>query len=207
MTGQSFLTKFIQKVNKIFSEMKIKKKKDGKEKRENLCTIVKGLAGGGNWNRDHVKLVTFPCCIVTGTHGWTATMGNQAAEKALAMHPDCSVIETLRQGRRQTSTVCEGPRHLAVWNGVLVFWLQWGGSADLYWQAPQDGGDGPQTSLWTPEGTAALEENDSASHVRKEMGSHQEKHRYLCFTLTFTPSDETLPRMLWASRLKFSEAW
>lgn len=40
-------------------------------------------------------------------------MDNQAAEKALEMNPDCSVIEILRQ--RRTSTVCEGPRHLAVW--------------------------------------------------------------------------------------------
>lgn len=97
--------------------MKFFLKKIEKRSGEYLCTVVKGLVGGGDRNRDYVKLVTFPCCIVTGSHGWTATMGNQVAEKALEMHPDCSVTEILRQ--RRTSTVCEGPHHLAVWN-----WLQ-----------------------------------------------------------------------------------
>ncbi|XP_041469585.1 heat shock protein HSP 90-beta-like [Lytechinus variegatus] len=90
-----------------------KKREEAKAKFENLCKVVKEIL---DKKVEKVvvsnRLVSSPCCIVTGQYGWTAnmerimkaqalrdtsTMGYMAAKKHLEINPDHPIIDTLRQ--------------------------------------------------------------------------------------------------------------
>lgn len=89
-----------------------KKFEELKSKFEPLCKVMKDLL---DKKVEKVvisqRLVTSPCCIVTGQYGWTAnmerimkaqalrdtsTMGYMAAKKNLELNPDHPIIDTLR---------------------------------------------------------------------------------------------------------------
>ncbi|KAM9355410.1 heat shock protein HSP 90-beta [Pholidichthys leucotaenia] len=90
-----------------------KKMEDDKAKFENLCKLMKEIL---DKKVEKVavsnRLVSSPCCIVTGAYGWTAnmerimkaqalrdnsTMGYMMAKKHLEINPDHPIVETLRQ--------------------------------------------------------------------------------------------------------------
>ncbi|XP_054759025.1 heat shock protein HSP 90-beta-like [Lytechinus pictus] len=90
-----------------------KKREEAKAKFENLCKVVKEIL---DKKVEKVvvsnRLVSSPCCIVTGQYGWTAnmerimkaqalrdtsTMGYMAAKKHLEINPEHPIIDTLRQ--------------------------------------------------------------------------------------------------------------
>lgn len=90
-----------------------KKREDDQKKLENLCKVVKEILSG-KVEKVTVsnRLVTSPCCIVTGNYGWTAnmerimkaqalrdasTMSYMVAKKNLEINPDHPIIEVLRQ--------------------------------------------------------------------------------------------------------------
>lgn len=91
-----------------------KKKREEDQKRlENLCKVIKEILSG-KVEKVTVsnRLVSSPCCIVTGNYGWTAnmerimkaqalrdasTMSYMVAKKNLEINPDHSIIEVLRQ--------------------------------------------------------------------------------------------------------------
>jgi len=90
-----------------------KKQDEDKRKFEQLCKVMKDIL---DKKVEKVvvsnRLVTSPCCIVTGQYGWSAnmerimkaqalrdssTMGYMAAKKHLEINVDHPVIESLRQ--------------------------------------------------------------------------------------------------------------
>lgn len=88
-----------------------KKFEDAKAKFESLCKIMKDVLGT-KVEKVTVsnRLVSSPCCIVTGQHGWsanmerimkaqalrdTSTMGYMAAKKHLEINPSHSIINAL----------------------------------------------------------------------------------------------------------------
>ena len=90
-----------------------KKFEELKSKYEPLCKVMKDLL---DKKVEKVvisqRLVTSPCCIVTGQYGWTAnmerimkaqalrdtnTMGYMAAKKHFELNPDHPIINTLRE--------------------------------------------------------------------------------------------------------------
>lgn len=90
-----------------------KKREEDQKKFENLCKVVKEILSG-KVEKVTVsnRLVSSPCCIVTGNYGWTAnmerimkaqalrdasTMSYMVAKKNLEINPDHSIIEILRQ--------------------------------------------------------------------------------------------------------------
>lgn len=94
-------------------EDKKKKMEESKAKFENLCKLMKEIL---EKKVDKVtvsnRLVSWPCCIVTSTYGWTANMerimkaqalrdnsttGYMMAKKHLEINPDHPIVETLRQ--------------------------------------------------------------------------------------------------------------
>merc|ERR1711907_719796 len=84
---------------------------DAKAKFEGLCKVMKDiLASKVEKVTVSNRLVSSPCCIVTGQHGWTAnmerimraqalrdssTMGYMAAKKHLEINPDHPIINAL----------------------------------------------------------------------------------------------------------------
>ncbi|KAM9356038.1 heat shock protein HSP 90-beta [Pholidichthys leucotaenia] len=90
-----------------------KKMEEDKAKFESLCKLMKEIL---DKKVEKVavsnRLVSSPCCIVTGAYGWTAnmerimkaqalrdnsTMGYMMAKKHLEINPDHPIVETLRQ--------------------------------------------------------------------------------------------------------------
>jgi molecular chaperone HtpG len=88
-----------------------KKFEEDKAKYENLCKVMKDILGN-KVEKVTVsnRLVSSPCCIVTGQYGWTAnmerimkaqalrdssTMGYMAAKKHLEINPDHSIVKAL----------------------------------------------------------------------------------------------------------------
>ena len=90
-----------------------KKFEEQKAKFEPLCKVIKDIL---DKKVEKVvisnRLVTSPCCIVTGQYGWTAnmerimkaqalrdtsTMGYMAAKKSLELNPDHPIVENLRE--------------------------------------------------------------------------------------------------------------
>ena len=93
------------------SEEEKKKFEEDKVKFEKLCKVVKDILDKKVQKVDvSNRLVSSPCCIVTGEYGWTAnmerimkaqalrdssTMGYMASKKNLEINPDHSIIKTL----------------------------------------------------------------------------------------------------------------
>lgn len=90
-----------------------KKREEDQKKFENLCKVIKEILSG-KVEKVTVsnRLVSSPCCIVTGNYGWTAnmerimkaqalrdasTMSYMQAKKNLEINPDHPTIEVLRQ--------------------------------------------------------------------------------------------------------------
>lgn len=90
-----------------------KKREEDQKKLENLCKVIKEILSG-KVEKVTVsnRLVSSPCCIVTGNYGWTAnmerimkaqalrdasTMSYMVAKKNLEINPDHSIVEVLRQ--------------------------------------------------------------------------------------------------------------
>lgn len=91
-----------------------KNKREEDQKRfENLCKVVKEILSG-KVEKVTVsnRLVSSPCCIVTGNYGWTAnmerimkaqalrdasTMSYMVAKKNLELNPDHPIVDVLRQ--------------------------------------------------------------------------------------------------------------
>lgn len=90
-----------------------KKREEDQKKLENLCKVIKEILSG-KVEKVTVsnRLVSSPCCIVTGNYGWTAnmerimkaqalrdasTMSYMVAKKNLEINPDHPIIEVLRQ--------------------------------------------------------------------------------------------------------------
>jgi molecular chaperone HtpG len=90
-----------------------KKREEDQKKFENLCKVIKEILSG-KVEKVTVsnRLVSSPCCIVTGNYGWTAnmerimkaqalrdasTMSYMVAKKNLEINPDHPIIEVLRQ--------------------------------------------------------------------------------------------------------------
>lgn len=90
-----------------------KKREEDQKKLENLCKVIKEILSG-KIEKVTVsnRLVTSPCCIVTGNYGWTAnmerimkaqalrdasTMSYMVAKKNLEINPDHPIVEVLRQ--------------------------------------------------------------------------------------------------------------
>ncbi|KAG9509817.1 Heat shock protein HSP 90-alpha, partial [Fragariocoptes setiger] len=90
-----------------------KKREEDVKKFENLCKVIKEILSG-KVEKVTVsnRLVSSPCCIVTGQYGWTAnmerimkaqalrdasTMSYMSAKKNLEINPDHPIIEVLRQ--------------------------------------------------------------------------------------------------------------
>jgi molecular chaperone HtpG len=88
-----------------------KKFEEAKAKFENLCKVMKDILGN-KVEKVTVsnRLVSSPCCIVTGQYGWTAnmerimkaqalrdssTMGYMAAKKHLEINPEHSIVKAL----------------------------------------------------------------------------------------------------------------
>jgi molecular chaperone HtpG len=88
-----------------------KKFEEDKAKYENLCKVMKDILGN-KVEKVTVsnRLVSSPCCIVTGQYGWSAnmerimkaqalrdasTMGYMAAKKHLEINPDHSIVKAL----------------------------------------------------------------------------------------------------------------
>jgi len=90
-----------------------KKREEDQKKLENLCKVIKEiLAGKVEKVTVSNRLVSSPCCIVTGNYGWTAnmerimkaqalrdasTMSYMLAKKNLEINPDHPIVEVLRQ--------------------------------------------------------------------------------------------------------------
>lgn len=94
------------------SEEEKKKYEEDKVKYEKLCKVIKDILDK-KVQKVTVsnRLVSSPCCIVTGEYGWTAnmerimkaqalrdssTMGYIASKKNLEINPDHAVVRTLR---------------------------------------------------------------------------------------------------------------
>lgn len=90
-----------------------KKREEDQKKLENLCKVIKEILSG-KVEKVTVsnRLVSSPCCIVTGNYGWTAnmerimkaqalrdasTMSYMVAKKNLEINPDHPIIDVLRQ--------------------------------------------------------------------------------------------------------------
>lgn len=90
-----------------------KKREEDQKKFENLCKVIKEILSG-KVEKVTVsnRLVSSPCCIVTGNYGWTAnmerimkaqalrdasTMSYMQAKKNLEINPDHPIVEVLRQ--------------------------------------------------------------------------------------------------------------
>lgn len=90
-----------------------KKREEDQKKFENLCKVVKEILSG-KVEKVTVsnRLVSSPCCIVTGNYGWTAnmerimkaqalrdasTMSYMVAKKNLEINPDHPIVDVLRQ--------------------------------------------------------------------------------------------------------------
>lgn len=90
-----------------------KKREEDQKKFENLCKVIKEILSG-KVEKVTVsnRLVSSPCCIVTGNYGWTAnmerimkaqalrdasTMSYMVAKKNLEINPDHPIIDVLRQ--------------------------------------------------------------------------------------------------------------
>lgn len=90
-----------------------KKREEDQKKYDNLCKVVKEILSG---KVEKVtisnRLVSSPCCIVTGNYGWTAnmerimkaqalrdasTMSYMVAKKNLEINPDHPICDVLRQ--------------------------------------------------------------------------------------------------------------
>jgi len=95
------------------SEEEKKKFEEDKVKYEKLCKVIKDVLDK-KVQKVAVsnRLVSSPCCIVTGEYGWTAnmerimkaqalrdssTMGYMASKKNLEINPDHSIMKTLRE--------------------------------------------------------------------------------------------------------------
>uniref|UniRef100_A0A915MJ63 Heat shock protein 90 n=1 Tax=Meloidogyne javanica TaxID=6303 RepID=A0A915MJ63_MELJA len=95
------------------SEEEKKKFEEDKVKFEKLCKVIKDILDK-KVQKVSVsnRLVSSPCCIVTGEYGWTAnmerimkaqalrdssTMGYMASKKNLEINPDHSIIKSLRE--------------------------------------------------------------------------------------------------------------
>nr|ADZ13510.1 HSP90-1 [Ditylenchus destructor] len=95
------------------SEEEKKKFEEDKVKFEKLCKVMKDILDK-KVQKVTVsnRLVSSPCCIVTGEYGWTAnmerimkaqalrdssTMGYMASKKNLEINPDHSIMKTLRE--------------------------------------------------------------------------------------------------------------
>uniref|UniRef100_A0A183C7N2 Heat shock protein 90 n=2 Tax=Globodera pallida TaxID=36090 RepID=A0A183C7N2_GLOPA len=95
------------------SEEEKKKFEEDKVKFEKLCKVVKDILDK-KVQKVSVsnRLVSSPCCIVTGEYGWTAnmerimkaqalrdssTMGYMASKKNMEINPDHSIIKSLRE--------------------------------------------------------------------------------------------------------------
>jgi len=95
------------------SEEEKKKYEEDKVKYEKLCKVIKDVLDK-KVQKVSVsnRLVTSPCCIVTGEYGWSAnmerimkaqalrdssTMGYMASKKNLEINPDHSIMKTLRE--------------------------------------------------------------------------------------------------------------
>jgi molecular chaperone HtpG len=95
------------------SEEEKKKYEEDKVKYEKLCKVIKDVLDK-KVQKVAVsnRLVTSPCCIVTGEYGWSAnmerimkaqalrdssTMGYMASKKNLEINPDHSIMKTLRE--------------------------------------------------------------------------------------------------------------
>jgi len=93
------------------SEDEKKKYEEDKVKYEKLCKVIKDILDK-KVQKVSVsnRLVSSPCCIVTGEYGWTAnmerimkaqalrdssTMGYMASKKSLEINPDHSIIKSL----------------------------------------------------------------------------------------------------------------
>lgn len=90
-----------------------KKREEDQKNYENLCKVIKEiLAGKVEKVTVSNRLVSSPCCIVTGNYGWTAnmerimkaqalrdasTMSYMQAKKNLEINPDHPTIQVLRQ--------------------------------------------------------------------------------------------------------------
>lgn len=91
------------------SEEEKKKFEEDKVKFEKLCKVIKDILDKKVQKVDvSNRLVSSPCCIVTGEYGWTAnmerimkaqalrdssTMGYMASKKNLEINPDHSIIK------------------------------------------------------------------------------------------------------------------
>lgn len=90
-----------------------KKRETDQAKFENLCKVIKEILSG-KVEKVTVsnRLVSSPCCIVTGNYGWSAnmerimkaqalrdasTMSYMQAKKNLEINPDHAIVEVLRQ--------------------------------------------------------------------------------------------------------------
>jgi molecular chaperone HtpG len=95
------------------SEEEKKKFEEDKVSYEKLCKVMKDILDK-KVTKVSVsnRLVSSPCCIVTGEYGWTAnmerimkaqalrdssTMGYMASKKSLEINPDHSIMKTLRE--------------------------------------------------------------------------------------------------------------
>jgi len=95
------------------TEEEKKKFEEDKVKYEKLCKVMKDILDK-KVQKVNVsnRLVSSPCCIVTGEYGWTAnmerimkaqalrdssTMGYMASKKNLEINPDHSIIKSLRE--------------------------------------------------------------------------------------------------------------
>jgi len=95
------------------SEEEKKKFEEDKVKYEKLCKVIKDILDKKVQKVSiSNRLVSSPCCIVTGEYGWTAnmerimkaqalrdssTMGYMASKKSLEINPDHSIIKSLRE--------------------------------------------------------------------------------------------------------------
>ncbi|KAL7073389.1 hypothetical protein ACQ4LE_007257 [Meloidogyne hapla] len=95
------------------SEEEKKKFEEDKVKFEKLCKVIKDILDKKVQKVSiSNRLVSSPCCIVTGEYGWTAnmerimkaqalrdssTMGYMASKKNLEINPDHSIIKSLRE--------------------------------------------------------------------------------------------------------------
>jgi molecular chaperone HtpG len=91
------------------SEEEKRKLEEAKARFEKLCKAMKGVLGDKvqKVSVSH-RLVSTPCCIVTGDYGWTAnmerimtaqalsnssTVGHMSAKKSLEINPDNVIIQ------------------------------------------------------------------------------------------------------------------
>ncbi|TKR66600.1 hypothetical protein L596_022874 [Steinernema carpocapsae] len=95
------------------SEEEKKKFEEDKVKFEKLCTVMKDVLDKKVQKVEvSNRLVSSPCCIVTGEYGWSAnmerimkaqalrdssTMGYMASKKNLEINPDHAIIKTLQE--------------------------------------------------------------------------------------------------------------